>query len=213
MSKYLVYNFSGELDDVSHVFPNERLGRIAAVIAEGHGQVTIMDRANFTDLVRFGSAYMENLGRLSFADTNDLYESQVKTEAAAILATGCEVLFLNLWHGTGFKFSIDLAQALKRADPALRIYGVGQKVDWFQEHILELAENNILEITPKKWGSPASKLADVVLSDHPDANGKPRTHTLALTPPIPPIPAASIQIASEFLLGKEGGGESLKSGD
>ena len=35
-------------------------------------------------------------------------------------------------------------------------------------------EWNILEITPKKWGSPVSKLADVVLSGHPDADGKPR---------------------------------------
>ena len=35
-------------------------------------------------------------------------------------------------------------------------------------------EQNILIITPKVWGSPASKLADVVLSGHPDAAGKPR---------------------------------------
>jgi hypothetical protein len=51
-------------------------------------------------------------------------------------------------------------------------------------------EWNILEITPRKWGSPASKLADLILSGHstplmaavslsngghPDADGKPRT--------------------------------------
>jgi cytochrome c553 len=35
-------------------------------------------------------------------------------------------------------------------------------------------EWNILEITPKFWGSPASKLADMVLAGHPDADGKPR---------------------------------------
>ncbi|MBL7152104.1 MAG: PD40 domain-containing protein [Phycisphaerae bacterium] len=35
-------------------------------------------------------------------------------------------------------------------------------------------EENILIITPRSWGSPASKLADVVLAGHPDKNGKPR---------------------------------------
>jgi len=36
------------------------------------------------------------------------------------------------------------------------------------------AEDNILHIDPKTWGSPASKLADLVLGGHPDADGKPR---------------------------------------
>jgi hypothetical protein len=36
------------------------------------------------------------------------------------------------------------------------------------------AERNILEITPKVWGSPASPLADLVLAGHPDADGRPR---------------------------------------
>lgn len=35
-------------------------------------------------------------------------------------------------------------------------------------------EWNILEIRPKSWGSPASKLAEIILSGHPDANGKPQ---------------------------------------
>ena len=35
-------------------------------------------------------------------------------------------------------------------------------------------EWNILQVTPKTWGSPQSKLADVVLSDHPDENGDPK---------------------------------------
>ena len=37
-------------------------------------------------------------------------------------------------------------------------------------------EANILEVTPLHWGSPASRLADIVLSGHPDADGKPRIH-------------------------------------
>lgn len=38
------------------------------------------------------------------------------------------------------------------------------------------SEANILQITPRTWGSPASPLADLVLSGHPDAEGKPRVH-------------------------------------
>jgi len=35
-------------------------------------------------------------------------------------------------------------------------------------------EQNILEVTPLAWGSPQSKLAEVILSGHPDNNNKPR---------------------------------------
>ncbi|HQL75781.1 MAG: Protein TolB [Planctomycetes bacterium ADurb.Bin126] len=35
-------------------------------------------------------------------------------------------------------------------------------------------EQNILQITPRAWGSPASKLGQVLLSGHPDKEGKPR---------------------------------------
>jgi hypothetical protein len=35
-------------------------------------------------------------------------------------------------------------------------------------------EQNILEVTPKAWGSPRSRLAEVLLSGHPDQDGKPR---------------------------------------
>lgn len=37
------------------------------------------------------------------------------------------------------------------------------------------SESNILEITPGYWGSPASRLADIVLEDHPDDKGVKRT--------------------------------------
>jgi len=36
------------------------------------------------------------------------------------------------------------------------------------------SEYNILEIKPKAWGSPASKLAEIILSGHPDQDGKRR---------------------------------------
>ena len=36
------------------------------------------------------------------------------------------------------------------------------------------AETNILEIAPRRWGSPASKLAEIIRSGHPDENGRAR---------------------------------------
>jgi hypothetical protein len=38
------------------------------------------------------------------------------------------------------------------------------------------SESNILEIQPGTWGSPASRLAELVLAGHPDARGKPRVN-------------------------------------
>lgn len=140
--KYLVYNFSGELDDILHLFPSERLARITAILQE-HGQVHLIDRANLDDLVDFGSAYMQNLGELSFHETNDLYNSRLVQEAEDILSQNYDAIFLNLWHGTGFKFSIDLARYAKTKNPALKIYGIGQKIDWFKEHILSLSNNSL----------------------------------------------------------------------
>jgi hypothetical protein len=34
-------------------------------------------------------------------------------------------------------------------------------------------EQNILEVTPKAWGSPQSKLAELILAGHPDQQGRP----------------------------------------
>lgn len=138
MSKFLIYNFSGELDDISHLFPNERLARMAAVVlGQGH-EALVVDRANVADLLRFGREYLQNLGRLSFYETNPLYLEGLEKEAAWIADGRFDVVFMNLWQGTGFKFSVDLAARLRRLCPGLRIYGVGQKVDWFREHILAL---------------------------------------------------------------------------
>jgi hypothetical protein len=63
----------------------------------------------------------------------------------------------------------------------------GDRTDWFNVSYDELTrgyvnwidtrngrEANILEITPGAWGSPASPLADVLVSGHPDETGSPR---------------------------------------
>ena len=143
MNKFLVYNFSGEVDEISHLFPSERFAKIAG-LARRHGKdVTIMDRANFYDLKTFGSDYMQNLGDLSFRDSNPAYQSGVDREAQEIARGQFDCVFVNLWHGTGFKFTVDLLTSLKAIDPAVMTIGIGPKVDWFTEHILRLTGNGL----------------------------------------------------------------------
>ena len=52
MKKYLIYNFPGEIDDLSHLFPNERLAQIAAIIKSAGRDVEIWDRADIYTLQR-----------------------------------------------------------------------------------------------------------------------------------------------------------------
>lgn len=143
MTKVLIYNFSGELDDISHLFPNERLARITAIARKQQCEVDLIDRANYQDLHRFGKEFLLDLSELAFEETNPRYEAKLHIEAEFLLAQSYDIIFLNLWHGTGFKFSMDLAFFLKQACPNIRIYGVGQKVDWFTGHILLLSRNTL----------------------------------------------------------------------
>jgi radical SAM superfamily enzyme YgiQ (UPF0313 family) len=50
MARYLIYNFSGEVDDLSHLFPNERLAQLAAVIRAAGGEAVVRDRGNVRTL-------------------------------------------------------------------------------------------------------------------------------------------------------------------
>ncbi len=47
-----------------------------------------------------------------------------------------------------------------------------QYVNWIPTYNGQ--EQNILEVAPKTWGTPQSKLAEIVLSGHPGPDGKPR---------------------------------------
>ena len=107
------------------------------------------------------------------------------------------------WGSGGFDYSQIVQPVLDQyciechnaVDPPNRIDLTGGKTDFFNVSYDVLArenqgprgtqyvnwiptynghEQNILEVTPKAWGSPQSKLAEVVLSGHPDENGKPR---------------------------------------
>jgi hypothetical protein len=143
MKRALVYNFSGEIDDIVVLFPSERLARTAAVLIDAGLETQIWDRTNFDDVERIGPAYLQALGALAFEETEPRYAAGVREEAAAILAGGFDIVFLYLWSGSGFKFSMDLAAALKAQAPGLPVYGFGQRVDWFTGDILRLPENRL----------------------------------------------------------------------
>lgn len=52
------------------------------------------------------------------------------------------------------------------------IRGMSPYVEWIWT--INGAGHNTLEITPRRWGSPASKLAEIIRSGHPDAEGQMR---------------------------------------
>lgn len=53
-----------------------------------------------------------------------------------------------------------------------RVRGRSPYVEWIWT--INGAETNILEIAPRRWGSPASKLTEILRGGHPDQDGKPR---------------------------------------
>jgi len=51
-----------------------------------------------------------------------------------------------------------------------KVRGMSPYVEWIWT--INGAETNVLEIAPRRWGSPASKLAEILRSGHPDKDGK-----------------------------------------
>ena len=99
------------------------------------------------------------------------------------------------WGVEGFDYSRIVQPVLDRCcakchtgvAPPKNVDLAGGKTDWFNVSYDVLTrgyvswidtrngrEANILQIEPKFWGSPASKLAKQILAGHPDASGKPR---------------------------------------
>ncbi|MFH1918554.1 MAG: hypothetical protein ABIP48_01525 [Planctomycetota bacterium] len=52
------------------------------------------------------------------------------------------------------------------------LMGASPYTSWISTYNGE--EANILKVTPRTWGSPASLLTEIILSGHPDEDGKPR---------------------------------------
>ncbi len=99
------------------------------------------------------------------------------------------------WGVTGFDYARHVQPVLDKAcakchaglAPNGGVDLSADKTDWFNVSYNTLTgryvnwidtrngrEANILQITPNTWGSPKSQLAEIILSGHPDKNGKPR---------------------------------------
>jgi len=170
MSRFLIYNFSGEVDDLSHLLPNERLAQLAAIVRSAGAQVEIWDRGNIGTLSELAPAKWKRrvaafagerlfrklsrnqsvtrLEKICYglplkcmtdsmsAELDAAYMRFMREEARRIVGGGYETVILNLWQG-GFDETIQLAAWLKEAS-SLRIYATGQRVDWFDDHVLRL---------------------------------------------------------------------------
>ncbi len=55
-----------------------------------------------------------------------------------------------------------------------KVRGMSPYVEWIWT--INGSETNILEIAPRRWGSPASRLAEVIRDGHPGKDGKPRVN-------------------------------------
>jgi hypothetical protein len=53
-----------------------------------------------------------------------------------------------------------------------KVRGMSPYTEWIWT--INGAGHNVLEIAPRRWGSPASKLAEIIRSGHPDKDGKPQ---------------------------------------
>ncbi|MFA5478816.1 MAG: radical SAM protein [Candidatus Muiribacteriota bacterium] len=138
MKKILIYNFSGEIDDISCLFPNDRLAQIASTINSAGFQAEIWDKTNLSTISEWGKSNMEKLGHLNYNESFPFYDEYIKKEAFSIAEKKFDLVLLNLWQGSGFKFSLDLARKLNNINPYIQIIGIGQKVDWFSEKILNV---------------------------------------------------------------------------
>lgn len=54
------------------------------------------------------------------------------------------------------------------------VRGMSPYIEWIWT--INGAGHNTLEIAPRRWGSPASKLAEIIRSGHPDQDGQPRVN-------------------------------------
>ncbi|MGD2174409.1 MAG: radical SAM protein [Candidatus Brocadiaceae bacterium] len=50
MDRILIYNFSGEIDDLSHLLPNDRMAQLAAIMRSRGTEVEVWDRGNAATL-------------------------------------------------------------------------------------------------------------------------------------------------------------------
>ena len=141
--KCLIYYFIGKANDLSDILPSERFATIAGIIKEKGHTVEIWDGANSITLLNHKKALLEDVERLNFEDTNTskAYKDQMEIEYHKIINQKFDVIFVNLWRGPGFKFTIELIEKIKKNHPHIKIIAIGQGIDRIRELTFETAPN------------------------------------------------------------------------
>ncbi len=141
VERFLVYNFLGRANDLSDLIPNERFAVIAGILKSLGKYVEIRDGANIYTLLSYPPAIAQEVERLEFYDTDQSkeYLDLLEKEAQSIARGDFDVIFLNLWRGPGFKFSVELARRVKELVPDIAIYAIGQGADRIREGLLKIA--------------------------------------------------------------------------
>ncbi len=139
--RFLIYNFLGRANDLSDLIPNERFAVIAGILRALGKYAEIRDGANIYTLLSYPPNLAQEVEQLEFYDTNQSkeYLDLLEQEAQSIARDGFEVIFLNLWRGPGFKFSVELAKRVKELVPNIAIYAIGQGADRIREGLLRIA--------------------------------------------------------------------------
>lgn len=158
----LLINFAGYPYTLSSLMPDNGLANLASsLIANGY-TVKIMDFATVDSISDFIPPYFSKMlnafweqsqkkRRLAVADHakififNFLQALYFAKTIAKCTNTIFEVIDKNapsfvgfkLWNGDGYAGTIKIAQKIKKKYPAIKIFGGGPQVDWFEEEILK----------------------------------------------------------------------------
>jgi hypothetical protein len=90
MDRYLIYNFSGEIDDLSHLFPNDRLAQLAAVIRAGGAEAEVWDRGNIRTLGELAPARWKR--RIAAFAGERLFRKLARNRPLTLLDRACFAL-------------------------------------------------------------------------------------------------------------------------
>jgi hypothetical protein len=141
-------------------------GRLEKLLDAGQGQLLDLQ-------VSYDGTEVLFSWRRSRDETYQIYRMRVDGSELVQLSEGEHYNFNPAWLPDGsiaFLSTRAAAYAYCWDSPV----GVLHRMDRDGSNVIRLSANYLNDIAPRFWGSPASRLADLILSGHPDENGVPR---------------------------------------
>jgi hypothetical protein len=161
MSNGLLINYAGVPHEMSSLFPDNGLAALAGVLQEANQMVRILDfsttktiddiyRADIRNALRSLAPKIFGGGRLDEMEIGELrkMDSEIQISESAFIHRTIEELNndivknkviwvgFKLWMGS-IRQSMEIAAAIKKKNPGLKIFGGGPSVDIFQQTILK----------------------------------------------------------------------------